>query len=74
MRKKRNKHRKNVLLVSSKLNNMEIKISNALANAKISDKELFTLVSSDVKSYRKLKESIRMKNSQMGDKEKDKLI
>ena len=74
MRKKRNKHRKNVLLVSSKLNNMEIKISNALANAKTSDKELFTLVSSDVKSYRKLKESIRMKNSQMGDKEKDKLI
>ena len=64
--KKRRKHREIVLLTRNKLNSIEIIISRALTDAHICHEE-FTLVSNEAKSYHRLKESLRIKNSERGD-------
>ena len=59
--------------MGSKLNSIEKIISRAPADAEISHEE-FTLVSNETENYRRLKDSIRTKDSQGGDIEKDRLI
>ena len=61
------------MLATSKLNNIESKISNALINNKISHEDFMTILNEE-KKYRELKESIRMMNSQRSDLEKISLI
>ena len=56
------------MLVRSKLNNRESKISEALINNEISHEDFMTIIDEE-KKYRELKESIRMMNSQRGDVE-----
>ena len=55
------------------LNNIESKISEALINNEISHEDFVTIINED-KKYRKLKEGIRMINSQRSDTEKINLI
>ena len=62
-RNKKRKDNKVVMLGRSKLNSIEIKISEALINNEISHKD-----------FRELKESIRMMNTQRSDSEKINLI
>ena len=62
-----------VILARSKLNMIESKISEALTNNEISHEEFMTIVNEE-KKYRKLKESLRMKNSQRSDVDKINLI
>ena len=50
------------MLVRSKLNSIESKISEALINNEISHDDLITIINKENK-YRELKESIRMMNS-----------
>ena len=61
------------MLARSKLNSIEIKISEALINNEISH-EGFKTILNEEKKYRELKESIRMMNSQRSDVEKISLI
>ena len=61
------------MLVRSKLNNIESKISEALINIEISLED-FMIIINEEKKYRELKGSIRMKNSQRSDTEKINLI
>ena len=56
------------MLVRSKLNSIESKISEALMNNQISHKEFMTIINEE-RIYRELKESIRM----MKDKEDKKI-
>ena len=72
-RNKKKKHNKIVVLARSKLNGRESKISEVLINNEISHEDFMTTINED-KKYRKLKESIRMKNSQRSDVEKTNLI
>ena len=72
-RNKKKKHNKFVMLAGSKLNSIETKMFQALINNEISDKDLMAILSGE-KKYRKLKESIRMMNSQRSDVEKISLI
>ena len=60
------------MLARSKLNSIESKISEALINNEISHEDFMIIINKE-KKYRKLKESIRMMNSQ-SDVEKIKLI
>ena len=57
------------MLGRSKLNSIENKISEALINNEIKHED-FTIIIDEEKKYRKLKESIRMMNSQRSDTEK----
>ena len=61
------------MLGRSKLNSIEIKISEALINNQISHEDFMTILNEE-KKYRELKESIRMMNSQRSDVEKISLI
>ena len=72
-RNKKKKHNKIVMLARSKLSSIESKISEALINKEISHEEFMTIINKE-KEYRKLKESIRMMNSQRSDVQKINLI
>ena len=65
IRNKKNKHNKIVMLVRTKLNSIESKMSEALINNEISHEDFIN----KEKKYRKLKKSIRMMNSQWSDVE-----
>ena len=62
-----------VMLARSKLNSIEIKVSEALINNEISHEDFMTILNEE-KKYQELKESIRMMNSQRSDVEKVSLI
>ena len=51
------------MLARSKLNSIESKISEALMNNEISREDFMTIINEE-KTFRELKESIRMLNSQ----------
>ena len=72
-RNKKKKHNKIVMLARSKLSSIESKISEALINKEISHEDFMTIINEE-KEYRKLKESIRMMNSQRSDVQKINLI
>ena len=57
------------MLARSKLNRIESKIFKALINNEISHEDFETIINEE-KKHRKLKESIRMMNSQRSDVEK----
>ena len=61
------------MLARSKLNSTESKIPEALINSEINPKDFMTIINEE-KKYRKLKENIRMMNSQRSDTEKNNLI
>ena len=60
---KNKKHNKIVILVRSKLNSIESKISETLINNQISHEDLMTIINEE-RNYRELKESIRMMKGQ----------
>ena len=62
-----------VMLARSKLNSIEIKVSEALINNEISHEDFMTILNEE-KKYRELNESIRTINSQRSDVEKVSLI
>ena len=68
-RNKKKNHNKFVMLARSKLNNIESKISEALINNEISHEGFMTIINEE-KTYRGLKQSIRMMNSQRSNVEK----
>ena len=68
-RNKKKKHHKVVMLARSKLNSIENKISEALINNEISQEDFMTIINVE-KSYRRLKECIRIMKSQRSDNEK----
>ena len=55
------------------MNSIESKISEALKNNKISHEDFVKIINEE-KKYRELKESIKMRNSQRRDTEKNNLI
>ena len=61
------------MLARTKLNGIESKISQALITNEISHEDFMTILNEE-KKYRKLKETIRMMNSQRSDVEKVSLI
>ena len=61
------------MLARSKLNNIESKISKAFKKNEINYED-FTTITDEAKKYKKLKESIRMMNSQRSDAERINLI
>ena len=61
------------MIVRSKLNSIESKISEALINNEISHEDFMTIINEE-KTHRELKESIRMMNSQRSDPQKNYLI
>ena len=69
-RNKKKKHNKIVMLARSKLNSIENKISEALINNHISQKDFITIINGE-RNYRELKESIRMMK---GDEDKKKIL
>ena len=72
-RNKKEKHNKIIMLVRSKLNCIERKVSEALISNEISHED-FMIIINEEKNYRELKESIRIMNSQRSDAEKVNLI
>ena len=72
IRNKKIKHNQIVMLARSKLNSIEIKISETLINNEIMYEDFMTILNEE--KYRELKESIRMMNSQRSDVEKTSLI
>ena len=72
-RSKNKKHNKIIMLARSKLNSIEIKMSEAFVNDEISHEDFIRIVNEE-KKYRELKESIRMMNIQRSDVEKINLI
>ena len=72
-RSKKKKQNKMFMLVRSKLNSMESKMSEVLINSKNSDKDFMIIINEGTK-YRELKERIRMMNSLRRDTEKINLI
>ena len=58
-RNKKKKHNKIVMLARSKLNSIEIKISEALINNEIGHEDFITIINEE-RNYREIKESIRM--------------
>ena len=61
------------MMARSKLNSIESKVSEASINSEISHEDFMVIINEE-KSYRELKESIRMMNSQISDTEKINLI
>ena len=72
-RNKKKKHNNIVMLARSKLNSIESKMSKALTDNEISHED-FEIIINEEKEYRKLRESIRMMNSQRSDADKANLI
>ena len=72
-RNKKKKHNKIAMPARSKLNSIESKISEALINNEISPEDFMTILNEE-RTYRKLKENIRVMNSQRSDVEKISLI
>ena len=70
---KKKKLNKIAMLVRSKLNSIESKISEAMINSEISHEDFMTIINEENK-YLELKESVRMMNSQRSDVEKNNLI
>ena len=58
------------MLARSKLNSIESNMSEALINNEISHEDFMVIINEE-KKYRKLKERIRMMNSQRSDAEKN---
>ena len=58
IKKKKKKHHKIVLLTKSKLNNIEVLISKALANSNISHNKI-VLINNVLKEYDKMKQEIK---------------
>ena len=73
MQNKDKKHNKIVVLARSKSNSIESKASEALINNEIRHADFMTIID-EKRNYRELKESIRMKNSQRSNTEKNYLI
>ena len=73
IRNKKKKHNKIVMLARSKLNSIESKISEALINNEIRHEDFIANINQE-REYQKLKESIRMMNSQRSDTEKNNQI
>ena len=73
IRNKEKKHNKIVMLARSKLNSIESKMSKALMDNEISHEDFETIINEE-KTYRELKESVRMMNSHRSDAEKVSLI
>ena len=71
MGKKRNKHRKIVLLARSKLDSIQSIISKTLTDASISQ---FKLACNETENYWRLKENIKMKIRESGNIERDSLM
>ena len=67
---KKKKRNKIITLPRSKLNSIENEISEALINNVISHEDFMTIINEE-KKYRKLKESVRMMNSQRNNAEKN---
>ena len=67
-RNKKKKHNKVVILVRSKLNSIESKISEVLINNEISHEDFTTIINQE-KNYRELKEITRMMKSKKSDTE-----
>ena len=63
MRDEKKKHNKIIMLARSKLDSVKSKISEALINNQISQKDFLTITNEE-RNYRELKESIRMIKSQ----------
>ena len=61
------------MLPRSKLNSIESKISEALINNEIRHEDFIANINQE-REYQKLKESIRMMNSQRSDTEKNNLV
>ena len=61
------------MLTRSKLSSIESKISEAFINTEISHEDFMTIINEE-KTYRELKESIRMMSSQRSDVGKISLI
>ena len=61
------------MLTRSKLNSIESKISEVFINTEISHEDFMTIINEE-KTYRELKESIRMMSSQRSDVGKISLI
>ena len=72
-RSKKKKPNKIAMLVRSKLNSIESKLSEALINNEIKNEDFATIID-EGKKYRELRESSRMMNSQRSDTEKNNLI
>ena len=62
-RNKKKRHNKIVMLAKTKLNSIEIKISETLINNQISHEDFITIINEET-NYRELKESIRMMKGQ----------
>ena len=62
-RNKKKKHNKTVMFARRKLNGIESKISGALVNNQISHEDFITIINEE-RSYRELKERIRMMKCQ----------
>ena len=73
IRSKKKKHNKVVMLARSKLNSIESKLSKAFMDNEMSQEDFETIMNEE-KKYRKLKENIRMMNSQRTDAENVNLI
>ena len=73
MGKKKTKHRKTDLFPRGKLNSIEKLISKALIDSDIS-REKFTLVINEKQNCLQLKKSIRTKDNQLDDIERDRMI
>ena len=67
IRNKKKKHNKIIMLVRSKLNSIESKISEAMINNQISHEDFLTTINEEG-NYRELKESIRMIKGQEDNK------
>ena len=65
IRNKKKKHNKIVMLARSKLNSIEIKISEALINNEISHEDFMT-INYEERNYRESKESIRIRRLKKG--------
>ena len=73
IKNKKKKHNKIVILARSNLNSIKCKISGAFINNEISHEDFMNILNEE-NEYPKLKESIRMMNSQRNDVEKISLI
>ena len=62
-RDKKKKHNKIIMLARKKLNSVESKVSEALANNEISHDVFLTIINEE-RNYRELKENIRMMKGQ----------
>ena len=73
IRTKKKKHNKIAMLARSKLNSIESKIFKALMGNEISQEDFETIINYE-KTYRELKESVRIMNNHRSDAEKVSLI